>query len=309
VKLASGDPSWRDLTAMAVHYETQPIPTPIAWYAHLLPLWLQRFSTAMVLVIELAVPFMIAAGRYPRRVAAVILIGLQLMIAVTGNYAFFNLLTVALCVTLLDDGAPAIRRWAPTASMTAERSRLWLPAIVAIVTVPVSVSILGGQLGFTRPPAVGWLAGAIDPLRSVNGYGLFAVMTTTRPEIVVEGSQDGSTWKAYEFFDKPGDLSRRPPWVAPFQPRLDWQMWFAALGRFDNEVWFQRFCARLLEGSPPVTKLLAVNPFPDTPPRFVRATLYRYRFTDWSTGRSTGMWWMRERVGDYAPVLSHKRGE
>jgi lipase maturation factor 1 len=309
VKLASGDPAWRDLTALAVHYETQPIPTPAAWYVDLLPLWFQRVSTAMVLVIELAVPFLIAAGRRPRRLAAAILIGLQLLIAVTGNYAFFNLLTVALCVMLLDDGALAMRRLAPGSAMTAVRSRRWLPAIVAMVTVPVSVSVLGGQLGFPRPGAVRWLADAIDPLRSVNGYGLFAVMTTTRPEIIVEGSQDGSTWKAYEFFDKPGDLSRRPPWVAPFQPRLDWQMWFAALGRFEEEHWFQRFCARLLEGSPPVTKLLAVNPFPDAPPRFVRATLYRYRFTGWATGRSTGAWWVRERLGEYAPVLSRQRSE
>src|SRR5262249_51219968 len=173
------------------------------------------------------------------------------------NYAFFNLLTIALCVMLLDDGAPAMRRLASASPMRAARGRLWLPVIVAIVTVPVSVSILRRQLGFGRPQAVRTLADAIDPLRSVNGYGLFAVMTTTRPEIIVEGSQDGSTWKAYEFVDKPGELSRRPPWVAPFQPRLDWQMWFAALGRFDDEQWFQRFCARLLEGSPPVTKLLA----------------------------------------------------
>ena len=309
VKLASGDPSWRDLTALAVHYETQPLPTPVAWYGALLPLWFQRVSTAMVLIIELAVPFLIAAGRRPRRLAAAILIGLQLLIAVTGNYAFFNLLTIALCVMLLDDGAPAMRRVASTLPMTAGSSRRWLPAVVAIVTVPVSVAILGGQLGFRRPTVVGPLADAIDPLRSVNGYGLFAVMTTTRPEIVVEGSRDGSTWRAYEFPDKPGDLSRRPPWVAPFQPRLDWQMWFAALGRFEEERWFQRFCARLLEGSPPVTKLLAGNPFPDAPPRFVRATLYRYRFTGWSAGRSTGAWWVRERLGEYAPVLSRERSE
>ncbi|HEX5111101.1 MAG TPA: lipase maturation factor family protein [Vicinamibacterales bacterium] len=309
VKLASGDPTWRDLTALAVHYETQPIPTPIAWYADLLPLWIQRFSTAMVLVVELAVPLLIVAGRRPRRLAAVIFIGLQLLIAVTGNYAFFNLLTIALCVMLLDDRTPVIQRLASPSPVAAVSGRRWLPVVVAIVTVPVSVSILAGQLGFGRPGAVRALADGIDPLRSVNGYGLFAVMTTTRPEIVVEGSMDGSTWKAYEFFDKPGDLSRRPPWVAPFQPRLDWQMWFAALGRFEDEHWFQRFCARLLEGSPAVTKLLASNPFPDAPPRFVRATLYRYRFTDWSAGRSTGDWWTRERLGEYAPVLSRARSE
>ena len=132
-------------------------------------------------------------------------------------------------------------------------------------------------------------------------------MTTTRPEIVVEGSSDGVNWRAYEFRHKPGSVTRRPSWVAPFQPRLDWQMWFAALGRYEEELWFQRFCRRLLDGSPSVARLLAEDPFAGEPPRLVRATLYRYRFATPSSGPAA--WWVRTRVGEYSPVMSRDRGQ
>jgi hypothetical protein len=306
VKLASGDPAWRDLSALAVHYETQPLPTPIAWYAWLLPLWFHRFSTVVVFVIELGVPWLIVAGVRWRRLAALTLIGLQALIALTGNYAFFNLLTVALCVMLLDDqalGRLASRRPAGKATVAGWRA-LALPLVVAVLTVPVSVSILAGQIGLPVPSVIDPLQEAIDPFRSVNRYGLFAIMTTTRPEIEVEGSMDGVEWRAYEFHDKPGPLNRRPAWVAPLQPRLDWQMWFAALGRYEENLWFQRFCGRLLEGSRPVANLLTRNPFPDHPPRFIRATLYRYRFAGWRAHRETGAWWVRERLREYMPSTS-----
>ena len=140
----------------------------------------------------------------------------------------------------------------------------------------------------------------IDPLRSVNTYGLFAVMTPTRPEILVEGSLDGVEWRTYDFRFKPGSLETAPRLVAPFHPRLDWQMWFAALGRYEEEHWYQRFCDRLLEGSPSVRGLLAADPFAGTPPKYVRATLYRYRFAP--SGQKT--WWVRARLGDYSPVLT-----
>jgi hypothetical protein len=129
-------------------------------------------------------------------------------------------------------------------------------------------------------------------------------MTTSRPEIIVEGSEDGAAWKAYEFKYKPTDPSQPPPWVAPHQPRLDWQMWFAALGRYDSEPWFQNFCVRLLQGSPDVLRLLERDPFEGRPPRYLHAVLYRYRFADATTRQKQGVWWTRERVGDYSPVLS-----
>jgi hypothetical protein len=151
------------------------------------------------------------------------------------------------------------------------------------------------------------MASFIAPLRSVNRYGLFAVMTTTRPEIIVEGSNDGTTWLPYEFKYKPGDLRRRPPWVAPYQPRLDWQMWFAALGQYDQEPWFRSFCGRLLQGSRPVLALLARDPFQGSPPRFIRSELFRYRFSDEATRQRDHVWWTRERIGPYSPVVSFER--
>jgi hypothetical protein len=303
VKLASGDPAWRNLTAMSFHYETQPLPTPLAWYAANLPLAVHRAETALVLAVELVVPWLIA-GR-ARRAAAVVLIALQMLIALTGNYGYFNLLSVVLCVLLLDDEVLAVlRRTAAIPGATpAPRWRAWAAVAAAVVTLPVSAATMLGQIGIAVP-GVAPLAAAVDPLRSINPYGLFAVMTTRRLEIEVEGSDDGTTWRVYDFRDKPGPPARRPLWVAPYQPRLDWQMWYAALGRYDEEIWFQRFSRRLLEGSRPVLALLRHDPFDGRPPRYVRATLYQYHFTDWSTGRRTGAWWTRERVGPYAPVAS-----
>lgn len=187
------------------------------------------------------------------------------------------------------------------------QSRTLTLALVAIITVPVSLFATARAVGLaTSPPrAISWLAGWTSPLHLVNSYGLFAVMTTSRPEIVVEGSEDGETWQAYEFRYKPGDLKRRPPWVAPHQPRLDWDMWFAALDDHRAVPWFERFLERLLEGSPEVLKLLDAAPFGDRPPRHVRAVRYEYAFTKPSEGRGAGQWWTRERVGAYSPVLSN----
>ena len=258
VKLTSGDPTWHDLTALAVHFETQPIPTPIAWYAHWLPLWSLKGATLLVFATEIGVPFLILAPRRVRTLAWLPLAGLQAIIALTGNYAFFNVLAAALCLFLLDDAA--LGNWGRIQSNRHPTSRVrrGLLAAVALTTVPVSLVAFTATLGI-EPPGAGVidpLARLIAPFRSVNRYGLFAVMTTTRPEIVLEGSEDGATWVEYGFKYKAGDLHRRPPWVAPHQPRLDWHMWFAALGQFEDEPWFQRFCARLLEGDRDVLTLL-----------------------------------------------------
>jgi hypothetical protein len=129
-------------------------------------------------------------------------------------------------------------------------------------------------------------------------------MTTTRNEIIVEGSDDGEQWKAFEFKFKAGDVTKPPRWVAPYQPRLDWQMWFAALSNYRSTPWFQQFMLRLLEGSPDVLSLLQTNPFPTHPPRFIRAKLYDYKFSDWQTRKNTGAWWVRTPAGDYFPAVS-----
>lgn len=313
VKLLSGDVTWRTLTTLSFHYETQPLPTPLAWYAHLLPAWFQRVSVGMVFVIELAVPFLIFMPRRVRMLGALVLAFLQVLILLTGNYAFFNWLTLALCLLLLDDAA--LRRWLPERFASAftglsdapEASNIRNRALnaFAIVMILLSSALFAGRLAGRRMPwPVEAVAGWVAPFRIINTYGLFAVMTTDRPEIIVEGSTDGQTWTAYYFRYKPGDLSRTPHWVAPHQPRLDWQMWFAALGGYTNNPWFVNFMQRLLEGSPEVLALLEYNPFPDSPPTYVRAVLYDYRFTDPATWRETGEWWQREALGMYFPAVS-----
>ena len=309
VKLASGDETWRSFTALTFHYETQPIPTPLAWYAHHFPVWFNKASTAATLAVELIAPFFMLGSRRLRQLAFGAFAGLQAMIALTGNYAFFNLLAVAPCVFLLDDATLRVRTRADAAASTRIHPR-WAAVssamliAVAIVTVPVSALAFANGVGIDLPfsPLIAPVADFVAPLRSVNRYGLFAVMTVTRPEIVIEGSDDGVEWTAYEFKYKAGDLHRRPPWVAPHQPRLDWQMWFAALGRYDDETWFQEFCQRLLEGSPTVLALLERDPFHGRPPREIRCVLYRYRFSDAASRRAEGLWWTRERLGLYSPA-------
>jgi lipase maturation factor 1 len=315
VKLASGDPTWRALTALTFHYETQPIPTPPAWYAHQLPAWWHKASTVATFAIELIVPFFMFAPRTWRMAAFVMTVGLQAIIAFTGNYAFFNLLTAALCVWLLDDDVFRAFGFAPAAPVRAYQDRPPHPIhqvrravliAAAVVIVPVSATNLAGSAGIGLPgaPLVVPLASFVSPFRSINSYGLFAVMTTIRDEIVVEGSDDGVTWSAYEFKYKPGELRRPPPWVAPHQPRLDWQMWFAALGPSAESPWFGEFCARLLEGSASVQRLLGHDPFGGRPPRYIRAELYRYHFSDWAAGRGESVWWTRERLGEFSLPMS-----
>ncbi len=306
VKLRSGDPTWRSLTALEYHYETQPLPTWIGFYAHHLPARVHVTSAAVMFVIELLLPLLIWLPPPWRRLPLASFVGFQVLIAATGNYAFFNVLTIALCV-FLADSAWLPRRWRPAAAPGEAPATLfgpWPRAVLApFATVVALVSALQfteATLGIGLPwptPAI-WLARAISPLRSVNSYGLFAVMTTTRPEIVVEGSDDGETWRAYELRYKPGDVQRRPGFVAPHQPRLDWQMWFAALGGCDQSPWLRPLFQRLREGSPPVLGLLGSNPFPDRPPRYVRALLYDYHFADLDTHRRTGEWWQRRLEGE-----------
>jgi hypothetical protein len=311
VKLASGDPSWRQLTALRVHYETQPLPTWIGWYAHQLPPWFHTLSAALLFVLELLVPILVLCPRRLRVGGACALGALQLLIAATGNYGFFNLLTAILCVLALDDAAWPERLRARLARFRARPPQpcpLFTLAPVAALVVLVSGAQMarGTGIDLPLPSPLRALFRAVAPFRTINPYGLFAVMTTTRPEIVVEGSADGLNWRAYEFPWKPGTVTRAPAFVAPHQPRLDWQMWFAALGTCEENPWFVRFLAALLEGSPSVLGLLETNPFPGKPPRYVRAVLYDYRFSDLALRRRTGAWWTREERGLYCPVLSRE---
>lgn len=308
VKLTSGDDSWWNLTALDYHYWSQPLPTVFGWWADQGPEWFKKFSVAFCLVVEIIVPFFIWAPRRLRLAACALLVFLQIVIAVTGNYCFFNLVTVALCLLLIDDavlwprGSASVR----TAKRLQDRLAIYGATATLIVTLPIN-----GWLIYTAfkpeadwPRPIGVLYERIDPFRVANGYGLFRVMTKDRREIIIEGSADGVDWRAYEFKWKPGDLTRPPGWCAPHQPRLDWQMWFAALGSYRQNPWFVRLMICLLQGNREVTQLFDENPFPHDPPHFVRALFYRYRFTSVEERRRTGAWWKREELGEYLPTIS-----
>lgn len=320
VKLLSGDAAWRDLTALTLHYETQPLPTWIGWYAHQLPSWIHKLSCLAMFGLELAVPFLFFAPRRPRMLAAALTALLQVLILLTGNYTFFNWLALALCLTLLDDlhlqrmTPRSIRRWFTSRASPLENQRVfrWRRAIaIPLAIVVVTLTLLQLLVMFGFPPRALYPVAALNqwlsPLRSFNASGLFAVITTRRLEIVLEGSRDGIHWQPYEFKHKAGDVKRRPRFVAPHQPRLDWQMWFAALGHWRQHPWILNLCTCLQRGSPEVLALLEKNPFPEQPPRFVRATLYDYRFTDFAERRRTGDWWVRKPVGEYLPPIASRR--
>lgn len=310
VKLLSHDPAWRSLTALPVHYETQPLPTPLAWYFYQLPSWFQHFSVGFVFLVELCIPFLILAPRRLRLLAAAAITLLQVLIASTGNYAFFNLLTIVLCLFLLDDTTlrgvlpdrigPRITKNRKGKLLTTRGVCVLVYALVLFVSAFEMVDTFAGR----HWPVTDTVLDSLAPFEIVNTYGLFAVMTTTRLEIVIEGSNDGITWLPYEFKYKPGDLARRPPWVAPHQPRLDWQMWFAALGDYRSAPWILHFMERLLEGSLQVVRLLRKDPFPSAPPHYVRALLYQYHFTSPAEKHTTGNCWRRELKGEYLPAIS-----
>jgi lipase maturation factor 1 len=313
VKLTSGDDSWWDLTALDYHYWTQPLPTVLGWWAGQTSEWLKKSCTVVVLVVETLVPFLIWAPRRLRFGAFILFVVLQVMIALTGNYCFFNLLTIVLCFLLLDDIQLARRGTVAglserriSATVGDRRYNNWLPAVVLVVTLPLNAFLIYSAIkpAAPWPRAIVAIYSRIEPFRIVNGYGLFRVMTKERAEIVIEGSEDGSDWRVYEFKWKPGDLRRAPGWVAPHQPRLDWQMWFAALSNYQREPWFGRFIVQLLKNSPDVTNLLQRNPFPKNPPRYIRAIAYDYHFTTSAERAATGAWWKREERGIYLPRVS-----
>jgi predicted DCC family thiol-disulfide oxidoreductase YuxK len=310
VKLLSGDPTWHDLTALEYHFWSQPLPTPLAWYAAQLPSWLLIAGTAATLAVEMGSVFFIFLPRRIRAVAAGCVLLFQLLIALTGNYNFFNLLTMLLCVFLFDDAA--LRRVIPRQLESLAQGRVPLPgrSATVIATMLAGIVVMVGSnriwqtLARTDLPVLGALTRAVSPWYIVNPYGLFAVMTTTRPEIVIEGSADGKEWREYVLRYKPGPISRPALWNIPHQPRLDWQMWFAALGSPTENPWIAMLMWRLLEGSPPVLALLESNPFADGPPKFVRAQLYDYRFANRRTHILTGQWWVRRPEGLYFPQVS-----
>lgn len=312
VKLTSGDPSWWDYTALDYHFLTQPLPTPLAWYAFYLPHSILEALTAATLIVEIPITFLFFFPRRIRFFAAFCVLSMQIGISLTGNYNFFNLTSMLLCLTMFDDAA--LRCVIPSRFASRMRQHLSsrrpyrITTLIAVVfaVLSITISIIQFNMRFIGNVPV-WLArlnNEVAPLQMVNTYGPFAVMTKLRFEIIVEGSSDGTNWVEYNFKYKPGNIYRRPLWNIPFQPRLDWQMWFAALGPAEASPWFTRFLQKLLENSPEVTALLESNPFAKEPPVFVRALLYDYTYTTADEYKKTKAWWNRELIRVYFPAAS-----
>lgn len=322
VKLSSEDPAWRDGTALTYHYETQPLPIWIAWHAHQAPKGVHAFSQIVMYVIELVLPVLIFLPRRFRLVSAISMIGLMLLIMLTGNYTFFNLLAIALCLLLIDDRSFArIRKLrdllkerkiyrAPKGTRITRQAIGW-PLAIWIILISTLQTVGACNRAYTwkhwpKPIQLSWRNTA--QFRSLSPYGLFAVMTKERPEIIIEGTEDGVTWLPYGFKYKPGHLDRRPGLVAPHQPRLDWQMWFASLSYeyprpWRAQPWMLPLVIDLLEGQSTVLNLLDYNPFPDQPPKRIRALVYRYEFTTPEERALSGDWWKRSFVKVYLPEV------
>jgi hypothetical protein len=314
VKLLSGDPNWWNLSALSYHFFTQPLPTPLAWYAAHLPPPALRSLTGGLFIVELILPFLIFCPRRLRFFAAFGILLLQSCIFLTGNYNWFNLQTMLLCLLLFDDAALQKILPRPLARILSARAepKENTPGTVSrlvgawgVLLVFCSLVQMDARFGGNPPALARDIDQLVEPLRMVSSYGLFAVMTTQRNEIVIEGSHDGIEWREYEFRYKPGDLARRPPWNIPHQPRLDWQMWFAALDDPRRVSWFARFLEKLLENEPAVTSMLEKNPFADQPPQYIRAQFYEYTFSG-AAEKSQGLWWRRQPLGLYFPIVRLK---
>jgi lipase maturation factor 1 len=306
VKLSSGDLAWGSLTALDYHFETQPLPTILAWWMHQLPSSVLAIATAGMFAFQLLLPFAIWGPRRLKLAAAAGFLLLEGAIALTGNYGYFNLLSILLALTLVDDATwsrfglpmnPVKNHMTP---MIRAVALLW-GILVLAVSVPLVVRCF--RVPFS-PLVAREISSALAPFRVINGYGLFAVMTRERREITLEGSEDGLKWKAYRFHWKPDQPAEIPKWVAPHMPRLDWQMWFAALGRAQDNPWFVRMAYQLLQGSPEVAGLFAVNPFPNSPPKYLRARIRLQPFTSTSERESTGHWWNPGLEEAYLPPVS-----
>ena len=300
-KLESRDPNWRNLTAIKFHYQSQPIPNTIAWYIHKLPLIFHKASTFMMFFTELVVPFFALFGNAESRlIAFVFLFGLQFFIWSTGNFSYLNHLTVVLIIPLIANKYLTSLFSIPQI----EPTNFYLEAMLSIAGLSLILLQIIAMWNHYFPNM--WtrkITRQIYHLHLANRYGIFAIMTTTRYEIVLEGSDDGQEWKEYEFYYKPSKLNRRPRRISPYQPRIDWQAWFLPFQDYDQQDWFQNLIVRILQGTPEVLTLLKYNPFPDKPPRYMKAETYIYEFTDFKTKTEKKCWWKRSYVGPYSPTV------
>jgi lipase maturation factor len=301
VKLASGDPQWRNFTAMDHYYENGPLPTWLGWYAQHLPHAFHVFCVLLTLAVELALVWMAWLPRPFRLICFAMATTLQAIIIATANYAFLNHLVLILGFLLLDDRALARLRLptpAPVTPRPVARWRRWGALALAAWIVYASVVSFYPLSGLPRFPSR-----VLRPFRVGDRYGLFAVMTTARYEIELQGTRDGVHWVAYPFRYKPQDPLERPGIYAPYQPRFEWNLWFASLDSWQGYTWVLRAQARLLDADPGVLQLFRADPFHGARPQAVRAVRWQYWFSDPATKRATGAWWRREELGLYSPTL------
>lgn len=305
-----GDSCWRDLTCMLYHYETQPLPNPLSWHFHHLPLWVHKASVVCNHLVELVVPWLFFAPKRVRHVTGALTVLFQILLILSGNLSWLNYITIVLCIACFDDSLLArltprfVSRLVPKADARPGQmsfARLFLMSLLTLLVLALSVRPAMNL--FSRRQLMN---ASFEPLHLVNTYGAFGSVTRERFEIVIEGTDsdspdDQAVWRPYEFKGKPGDVNRRPGIVAPYQYKLDWQMWFAAMSSYRHHPWILNLVAKLLAGDRKVLSLFAKNPFPESPPQYIRAELYLYRFT---ASRADGHWWKRERVGAYLPPLS-----
>jgi hypothetical protein len=306
VKLASGDDAWWSLEALDYHFETQPLPTLGGYAMHFAPTWMRHGGVIFTFIVELVLPFAILAGTLGRRIAAGGFTLLMLVIGATGNYGFFDLLALALTLSLVDDelivrvgrvpffGAASPERSVSSIVIGALASAQMLLGTLALL------STLGVRPYF--PESLVALDTAVDPFRVANGYGLFAVMTRDRPIVIFEGSEDGETWHEYDFRWQSGDPARAPAVSMPHMPRLDWMIWFAGL-RGEPEPWITQTEIGLLEARPDVLALFGTDPFEGRRPRFVRAMRYDYAFAE----PGDPDWWVRSDREPFGPTLERER--
>jgi hypothetical protein len=298
-----GDPCWRALTCMNWHHETQPMPNPLSWFFHHLPRPIHRLEALGNFAAQLVLPFGLFLPQPGASIAAALMIGTQLYLVASGNYAWLNWVTIVVLAAAIDDRTvEAVLGFVPGAAAALGTTPSWFFVAVLALTGVVLVLSWFPVRNLLSPDQK--MNASFDPFRLVNTYGAFGSVSRERYEVVVEGTADAepgpdSPWREYEFKGKPGDPSRIPRQFAPYHLRLDWLMWFLPLSRAYGEGWFLPFLTALLQGDRAVLRLLRHNPFAEQPPELVRARLYRYRFTSWRELRASGRWWHRELVGDF----------
>ena len=314
IKLRGGR-EWRDLTALFYHHETQPMPNPVSWFVHHLPRWFHRGEVLANHAVQLGLPLLLFAPQPVASIAAGLIVLSQLWLVATGNFAWLNWITIVLAFAAVDDASfrwlgslflPALRAAPAYGSQAPGEQPLWFVVVVLAVVALLLVLSYWPARNLLRRRQL--MNASFNPFHLVNAYGAFGTVTKERFEVIVEGTDsvdpgDPTAWRVYEFRGKPGDLKRLPGQFAPYHLRLDWLMWFLALGSRDT-LWFEVFLARLLQADPATLRMLAHDPFAGQPPRFVRARMFLYRFSTPAERRADHVWWVRTEVGTLVPPVT-----